>query len=192
VQGKIKWFSEEKGYGYIVGDDEKDYYFNVREVQGSDLPHNGDLVSFEVSHGKKGPRANRVVITMKCQSNIQSNRSGRPDDRTTCPHCGKKIVPRLIIRDGRLVKSLCPFCGGVYQKFSPCFIATVVYGDYYAPEVIALRRFRDETLEQSIIGRFFVAFYYRVSPPVAVFLSRHPTLSAFVRVFLNFLARRNS
>ncbi len=192
MQGKIKWFSEEKGYGYIVGDDEKDYYFNIREVQGADLPSNGDFVSFESSQGMKGPRATSVVINAKGQSKAQSNGNRRPDDRATCPHCGKKMVPRLITYQGSLQESLCPFCGGVYKKFSPCFIATAVYGNYYAPEVIALRRFRDETLEPSAPGRLFVALYYRFSPPVAAFLSRHRTLSAIVRLFLNVLARRNA
>lgn len=191
MQGKIKWFSEEKGYGYIVGDDGKDYYFNIREVQGADLPGNGDLASFEASQGKKGPRATSVVLTAKGQSKAQSNGSRRPDDRATCPHCGKKMVPRLITYRGSLIESLCPFCGGVYKKFSPCFIATAVYGDYYAPEVIALRRFRDETLEPSALGRLFITLYYRFSPPVAAFLSRRPKLSAFVRLFLNVLASRN-
>ncbi len=191
MQGKIKWFSEEKGYGYIVGDDGKDYYFNIREVQGAELPGNGDAVSFSGGQGKKGPRATSVVLTGKSQSKNQSNGGRRPDDRATCPHCGKKMVPRLITYRGSPKKSLCPFCGGVYKEFSSCFIATAVYGDYYAPEVIALRRFRDETLETSAPGRLFVTLYYRFSPPVAALLSRRRKLSAFVRVFLNVLARRN-
>ncbi|MEW5792639.1 MAG: cold shock domain-containing protein [Pseudomonadota bacterium] len=191
MQGKIKWFSEEKGYGYIVGDDGKDYYFNVREVHGAELPGNGDVATFSPGQGKKGPRATSVVLTGKSQSNSQPNGGRRPDDRATCPHCGKKMIPRLITYRGSPEKSLCPFCGGVYKQFSSCFIATAVYGDYYAPEVIALRRFRDETLETSAPGRLFVKLYYRFSPPVAAFLSHRRKLSAVVKVFLNVLARRN-
>jgi len=191
VQGKVKWFSEEKGYGYIVGDDEKDHYFNVREVQGADLPRNGDLVAFESSEGQRGPRATAVVITSRNSSESRSSGNQRADDRATCPHCGKKMVPRIITYRGSPQKSLCPFCGGTYKTFGWCFIATAVYGDYYAPEVIALRRFRDETLEPHAFGRSFIAFYYRFSPPVAAFLTHQPRLSAFVRLFLNVLARRH-
>lgn len=189
MQGKVKWFSEEKGYGYIVGDDGKDHYFNIRDVQGADLPRNGDAVSFESGQGKKGPRASSVAITAKSQPTT----GGRADDRATCPHCGKKMVPRLITYHGSPQSSVCPFCGGTYKNFqsSGCFIATAVYGDYYAPEVIALRRFRDETLESSAFGRIFITAYYLVSPPIAAFLSRQRTLSTLVRVFLNVLARRN-
>jgi len=192
VQGKIKWFSEEKGYGYIVGDDQKDYYFSIREVQGADLPRNGDVVTFEGGEGKKGPRATAVTIIAKSASRAQPSSNPRSDDRVTCPHCKKKMVPRIITYGGSLEKSVCPFCGETYKKFSACFIATAVYGDYYAPEVIALRRFRDETLEQNVFGRTFVALYYRVSPPIATFLSHQRMLCALVRTALNLLARRNS
>jgi hypothetical protein len=54
---------------------------------------------------------------------------------------------------------------------------------------IALRRFRDETLQLSPLGRMFIAIYYRVSPPVAKFLSSKPLLAAAVRKVLNTMAR---
>ncbi len=46
-----------------------------------------------------------------------------------------------------------------------CFIATATYGSAFAPQVIALRRFRDEVLLPSDIGSLFVTAYYFVSPP---------------------------
>lgn len=190
VRGKIKWFSQEKGYGYIVGDADQDYYFNIRDVQGADLPRNGDLVTFVEGQGKKGPRAKSVVITEKAEPKSRSNSGARLDDRVMCPHCFKRMVPRLVTYQGSPRKSLCPYCGGVYKEFGPCYIATAVYGDRYAPEVIALRRFRDETLARSAAGRWFIAIYYRLSPPIAARLARRRRLAAFVRAALNPLARR--
>lgn len=52
---------------------------------------------------------------------------------------------------------------------SGCYIATAVYGDYDAPAVITLRRFRDETLVHTAGGRAFVRVYYWLSPG----LSKH-------------------
>jgi len=45
-----------------------------------------------------------------------------------------------------------------------CYIATAVYGSYEAPEVVVLRRFRDQRLNASAVGRVFVRTYYLVSP----------------------------
>ena len=44
-----------------------------------------------------------------------------------------------------------------------CYIATTVYGSYDCPEVWTLRRFRDECLKGSVVGRLFVRFYYATS-----------------------------
>lgn len=45
-----------------------------------------------------------------------------------------------------------------------CYIATMVYSDYNAPEVMVFRRFRDQVLKKSIIGRVFIRVYYATSP----------------------------
>lgn len=62
-----------------------------------------------------------------------------------------------------------------------CFIATAVYDLAQAPEVETLRQFRDEVLLKSKIGKFFVAVYYRISPPLALVISRSKTLKMILR-----------
>lgn len=68
---------------------------------------------------------------------------------------------------------------------SGCFIATAVYGCYDAPEVIVLRRLRDEILLKSFAGRLFVRFYYATGPAIASCLSHGSPVSRLVRSLLN-------
>ncbi|MBE0431692.1 MAG: right-handed parallel beta-helix repeat-containing protein [Dehalococcoidia bacterium] len=65
-----------------------------------------------------------------------------------------------------------------------CFIATAAYNTPQAQEVQILRQFRDEYLLTNATGRAFVALYYRISPPMAEFITRHPGLKPVVRAGL--------
>ena len=53
------------------------------------------------------------------------------------------------------------------QQKSGCYIATAVYGSYDCPQVLVLRKFRDEILSKSRCGRAFIKMYYFFSPPLA-------------------------
>jgi len=66
----------------------------------------------------------------------------------------------------------------------PCFIATAAYGSYLHPFVKILRDFRDNVLLLSSAGKTFVAWYYRVSPPMARVIAKNSVLSAGARVML--------
>lgn len=184
--GKVKWFSHDKGYGFVTSENDEDHYFNVQSIQGSDLPSNGDKVSFDSKPGNKGPRAFNVSIVSKAESS--NGRSG--DDRIHCPSCNKKIVPRMITYQGNPTKTLCPYCGAVVKEFSNCFIATAVYGDPNCSEVRILRNFRDEFLLKNAAGKIFVAFYYRFSPPLAAWIKRRPRLSLVFKPALNVVVKR--
>ncbi len=50
------------------------------------------------------------------------------------------------------------------EKKSGCYVATAVYGSYNCPQVWTLRRFRDNTLDETWYGRAFIKTYYAVSP----------------------------
>ena len=77
--------------------------------------------------------------------------------------------------------------GGYVLELLPtlwCFIATAAYGTPMAGEIEILREFRDDYLLTNPVGKALVELYYRVSPPIAEFITEHPALKPIVRVGL--------
>ncbi len=64
-QGTVKWFNDQKGFGFITPDDgSPDVFAHFSEIQGDGfktLPE-GQKVEFEVQQGDKGPRAVNIRI----------------------------------------------------------------------------------------------------------------------------------
>ena len=59
INGKVKWFNETKGYGFIERDDkEKDVFGHFSAAQAANIElREGDALTFEVEQGQKGPSA---------------------------------------------------------------------------------------------------------------------------------------
>jgi CspA family cold shock protein len=62
-EGKVKWFNETKGYGFIQKDDGEDVFVHYSSVQGDGFKTlaEGQRVSFDVVEGERGPKATNVV-----------------------------------------------------------------------------------------------------------------------------------
>jgi CspA family cold shock protein len=62
VQGTVKWFNAEKGYGFIGQDDGPDVFVHYSAIDSTGYKSldEGDRVEFEVSQGQKGPQADAV------------------------------------------------------------------------------------------------------------------------------------
>lgn len=65
-----------------------------------------------------------------------------------------------------------------------CFIATAAYGTPYAEEINVLRLWRDNFLKKRALGKKFVLFYYKISPPIANFIRKSEILKKLVRMLL--------
>jgi len=61
--GKVKWFNQSKGYGFIESEEGEDCFVHFSEIQteGFKTLNEGQEVEFERSMGKKGPQASNVV-----------------------------------------------------------------------------------------------------------------------------------
>jgi CspA family cold shock protein len=63
IQGEVKWFSAEKGYGFIKHDNGKDVFvhFSAINSAGYKSLEQGERVEFEITQGSKGEQAANVV-----------------------------------------------------------------------------------------------------------------------------------
>jgi CspA family cold shock protein len=64
AKGRVKWFNEQKGFGFISRDDGNDVFVHFSAIQrdGFKTLNEGDEVEFEVSKGPKGLQAANVVV----------------------------------------------------------------------------------------------------------------------------------
>ncbi|GED14507.1 MULTISPECIES: cold shock domain-containing protein [Aneurinibacillus] len=63
MQGKVKWFNAEKGYGFIEREDGDDVFvhFSAIQSEGFKSLEEGQSVEFEIVEGARGPQAANVV-----------------------------------------------------------------------------------------------------------------------------------
>ena len=61
--GKVKWFNESKGYGFIESEEGEDVFVHFSEIQseGFKTLKEGQEVEFEKTQGKKDPQASNVI-----------------------------------------------------------------------------------------------------------------------------------
>lgn len=63
MQGKVKWFNETKGFGFIEVDGGKDVFVHYSAILGNGFRklEEGEEVEFEIEQGQKGPAARDVT-----------------------------------------------------------------------------------------------------------------------------------
>lgn len=61
VEGKVKFFNEKKGFGFIVTDN-GDIFLHVSKITNNIIPKEGDLATFDIVNDKRGLQAHNVTI----------------------------------------------------------------------------------------------------------------------------------
>ncbi|RKF51507.1 cold-shock protein [Bacillus wiedmannii] len=63
MQGKVKWFNNEKGFGFIEMESADDVFVHFSAIQGDGYKalEEGQEVSFDITEGNRGPQAANVV-----------------------------------------------------------------------------------------------------------------------------------
>ena len=64
MNGTVKWFNAEKGFGFITGEDGTDVFahFSQINIDGFKTLEENQKVSFEVTQGQKGPQAENITV----------------------------------------------------------------------------------------------------------------------------------
>jgi len=62
MNGKVKWFNRVKEFGFVTGEDGKDYFVHVSEIAPGARLDEGTEVTFEPAQGDKGIKATKVAI----------------------------------------------------------------------------------------------------------------------------------
>jgi CspA family cold shock protein len=62
MNGKVKFFNEGKGFGFITAEDGKDYFVHISGIADGVMLKDEDNVTFDVEEGDRGPKAVNVKI----------------------------------------------------------------------------------------------------------------------------------
>ena len=64
MNGTVKWFNDEKGFGFISGDDGKEVFAHFSQIQGQGRKtlEEGQKVSFDIERNDRGPSATNIRI----------------------------------------------------------------------------------------------------------------------------------
>ena len=64
ANGTVKWFNDNKGYGFIENEDGTDIFVHYSAINNSGFRslNEGDKVSFDIEEGQKGPAAANVTV----------------------------------------------------------------------------------------------------------------------------------
>lgn len=181
-------YSDEFGDGYISGfcnlrqEDRTFKISRIREVDGISAYEGPTTLGKTAYSTKTAYSSSKPVTTTSAESTSVSKVTSAP--KTTSQRTTSSTYSRPSTNYQPKPKPQ------PQSRNEGCYIATMAYGDYDHPQVIELRKFRDECLLQSVCGRIFVHLYYSISPKMVAILKGHDYINSGIRKVLDsFIAR---
>lgn len=175
---RAEWASK----GYMTSDDPKANVFAeaVRDLNGFDwnlVKQYKDLMKEAISLMN---RLSNLNMSPESRKYLQENRKIIIQNELqyrTVPHSQKQA--EFVAKK----RSQTSNTGG-------CYIATMAYGDYDHPQVLELRRFRDEVLLRNDFGKILVKFYYTISPHIVRVLKDQKSINKLIKHLLDRLIEK--
>lgn len=109
-KGTVKWYSQKKKYGFIIDENDNEYFFHAEKNKDKSIKNNidiRDIVQFVPFESKKGLRAKNIKILIKGEAN-----------KFVCPSCKEEVIPKIIETERKRniffldikKSSICPNC----------------------------------------------------------------------------------
>lgn len=155
---KIKPNCHEAWWGCYLAQRSFDRYYNYRDKYGN----SGPLTKATIMNDTLNKYARRA---------IEYAPKAKKDDYKAAIASEEEFIEQ--VRNGNYDKKKGGSAG--------CYVATAVYGSYTCPEVMALRRYRDDYLANRRLGRAFIRVYYALSPSLAKRIDANSRLGRFIR-----------
>lgn len=65
MEGIVKWYNRKKGYGFVTGDDDGEYFVHYSNIPQGTFIREGDKISFEAAETDKGKQAKDIKLLQK-------------------------------------------------------------------------------------------------------------------------------
>lgn len=126
-----------------------------------------------------------IGVTKSVYNPQTSNSAGNSNSKSSLPSTTNTQHINVVKPHSVNISTSSNSNSSTQKRSEGCYIATMVYGDYDHPQVVVLRRFRDNRLLTNLPGQVFVKLYYWISPKLVKILHNHQYINKGIRKILD-------